>query len=123
MKISYDPEVDALSVRHVEAEIVDSEQVHPGVILDYDNEENVVAIEVLHAKERAQDILKVAGVFKAWAEGQGDRGSPDVKAEDLELLRSLRLLPEEVRRPFERTIREQAKRQPGASDARPARRA
>ena len=56
MKFKYDPEVDALSIRHSEGEIVDFDEIHPGIIVDYDGEDNIVAIEVLHAKKRKQPI-------------------------------------------------------------------
>ena len=36
MKTRYDPEVDALYVRFAEAKIVESEEVRPGVVLDFD---------------------------------------------------------------------------------------
>ncbi|MFZ5509022.1 MAG: DUF2283 domain-containing protein, partial [Pseudomonadota bacterium] len=36
MKIEYDPTADALYVRLSEAAIIESEQVQPGVILDFD---------------------------------------------------------------------------------------
>jgi uncharacterized protein YuzE len=38
MKTRYDPEVDALYVRFAEAKIVESEEVRPGVVLDFDAE-------------------------------------------------------------------------------------
>jgi uncharacterized protein YuzE len=56
MKIKYDPEVDALYIRLSEGEILDSDQLHPGVIVDYDEDDNVVGIEVLHAKKRNPPI-------------------------------------------------------------------
>lgn len=53
MKLTVDPEADALYLRLNEAEIVDSEQVSPGVVLDYDAQENVVGVEMLHLSKRA----------------------------------------------------------------------
>lgn len=50
MKTTYDPEADALYVRFAEAAIVESEEVSDGVVLDFDAEGRIVAIEVLDAR-------------------------------------------------------------------------
>ena len=52
MKLTVDPDVDALYLRLNEADIVDSEQVASGVVLDYDSQDNVVGVEVLHLSKR-----------------------------------------------------------------------
>jgi uncharacterized protein YuzE len=51
MKTRYDPDADALYVRFSKAEIVESEEVSNGVILDFDAEGRIVAIEVLDASK------------------------------------------------------------------------
>lgn len=51
MKTTYDPEADALYVRFAEAAIVESEEVSDGVVLDFDVEGRIVAIEVLDARK------------------------------------------------------------------------
>ena len=51
MKTRYDPDADALYVRFSEAKIVESEEVSNGVILDFDAEGRIVAIEVLDASK------------------------------------------------------------------------
>jgi uncharacterized protein YuzE len=53
MKVNFDRETDALYLRLDEAEIVDSEQVAPGVIVDFDSEDRVVGLEVLALSKRA----------------------------------------------------------------------
>ncbi len=52
MRIEYDPEVDALYVRLSETKIIESEQVQPGIILDFDDAGKVVGVEVLNASKR-----------------------------------------------------------------------
>jgi uncharacterized protein YuzE len=52
MKIEYDPEVDALYVRLTDSKIIESEQVQPGIILDFDAAGKVVGVEVLNASKR-----------------------------------------------------------------------
>jgi len=54
MKVTVDPEADALYLRLNDAEIADSEQVAAGVILDYDAQDNVVGVEMLHLSKRAR---------------------------------------------------------------------
>jgi uncharacterized protein YuzE len=51
MRTSYDPEADALYVRFAEASIVESEEVADGVVLDFDAEGRIVAIELLAASK------------------------------------------------------------------------
>ena len=53
MKLTIDPEADALYLRLNDAEIRDSEQVASGVVLDYDEQDNIVGIEMLHVSKRA----------------------------------------------------------------------
>jgi uncharacterized protein YuzE len=53
MKLTIDPDVDALYLRLNDAQIVDSEQVAPGVVLDYDAKDEVVGVEMLHVSKRA----------------------------------------------------------------------
>lgn len=51
MRTKYDPETDALYVRFADAPIVETEEVRPGVMFDFDAEGRIVAIEVLDASE------------------------------------------------------------------------
>ena len=60
MKIEYDPKSDALYVRLNEKTILESEQIRPGIILDYDAEGNVSGIEVLSASKFETLPLKKA---------------------------------------------------------------
>jgi uncharacterized protein YuzE len=52
MKLTMDSDSDALYLRLNDAEIADSAQVAPGVVLDYDSEDNVVGVEMLHLSKR-----------------------------------------------------------------------
>jgi uncharacterized protein YuzE len=51
MKTHYDPESDALYVRFADAAVVDSEEVRPGIVFDFDAEGRIVAVEVLEASK------------------------------------------------------------------------
>jgi uncharacterized protein YuzE len=52
MKLRIDRETDALYFRLDDSEIVESEEVQPGVILDFNERSQVVGIEMLHISER-----------------------------------------------------------------------
>jgi uncharacterized protein YuzE len=51
MRMTYDPEADALTLRLSEAPVADSEEVASNVILDFDAEGRVVGIEMLFVSE------------------------------------------------------------------------
>lgn len=60
MRLKVDRESDALYLRLDEAAVVESEEVQPGVILDYDDQGRVVGIEVLRLSTRTQpDQLRI----------------------------------------------------------------
>ena len=60
MKLKVDKQSDALYLRLDEAAVVESEEVQPGVILDYDASDNVVGIEILNLSKRvAPERLRV----------------------------------------------------------------
>jgi len=58
MRLRIDKEDDALYLRLDEAPIIESEEVEPGVILDFDAEGRVVGVEMLNLSTRttAQQI-------------------------------------------------------------------
>ncbi|MET7244910.1 DUF2283 domain-containing protein [Methylobacterium sp. EM32] len=49
MKLRYDDEADALYVRFADAQIAGSEEIKPGLILDFDADGRLVALEILDA--------------------------------------------------------------------------
>ena len=55
MRLKVDKESNALYFRLDEDAIVESEEVRPGVILDFDKNGNVVGVEFLNLKERTPD--------------------------------------------------------------------
>lgn len=52
MRFGYDLEVDALYLRLSESKVLESEEVQPGIVLDFDENGNVVGVEVLNASKR-----------------------------------------------------------------------
>lgn len=59
MKLHVDPEADALYLRLNESKIIDSEEVSPGVVLDYDANDEVVGVEILFLSKRGVDVNKL----------------------------------------------------------------
>lgn len=57
MKTHYDAEADALYVRFASDDIIESEEVRPNLILDFDAQGKIVAIEMLKAKEQVSGDL------------------------------------------------------------------
>ncbi|NET45409.1 DUF2283 domain-containing protein [Okeania sp. SIO2B3] len=52
MKLKIDKETDALYFRLDESQIIESEEVQPGVILDFNSEGKVVGVEILQLSTR-----------------------------------------------------------------------
>ena len=52
MKLKIDNEADALYLTLDESEAVESEEVSPGIIVDYNADNNVVGIEMLYLSKR-----------------------------------------------------------------------
>jgi uncharacterized protein YuzE len=52
MKVHYDPEVDAVYLKLGDTQIVESEELRPGIVVDLDSQDRVVAIEILHVRKQ-----------------------------------------------------------------------
>ena len=52
MRIRYDEKVDALYLRLDDSKVVESEEVQPGIVVDFNASKQVVGIEVLNLKRR-----------------------------------------------------------------------
>ena len=64
MKLHVDREADALYLRLDDSVIVESEEVSPGVVLDYNESSEVVGIEMLHLSRRSPDLKLSALEFE-----------------------------------------------------------
>ncbi len=56
MKLHVDKEADALYLRLDTSPIVESEEVSPGVVLDYNESNDVVGVEILHLSKRSPTL-------------------------------------------------------------------
>jgi len=56
MKLHVDKEADALYLRLDDSSIVESEEVSPGVVLDYNESNEVVGLEMLNLSKRSPQL-------------------------------------------------------------------
>jgi uncharacterized protein YuzE len=56
MKLKVDEKADALYFRLDESIIIESEEVSPGIVLDFNDKNKVVGIEILHLSTRTEKI-------------------------------------------------------------------
>ena len=60
MRLKVDRDCDALYFRLDESDVLESEEVHPGVILDFNDRGQVVGIEILNLSDRvAAEQLRI----------------------------------------------------------------
>jgi uncharacterized protein YuzE len=56
MKLHLDPQADALYLRLDDSKIIESEEVSPGIVLDFNESGEVVGVEMLHLSNRTSKI-------------------------------------------------------------------
>ncbi len=54
MKIKYDKEVDILYIQFSKKKIKESNEDKKGIIIDYDEDDNIVSIEILNASKKME---------------------------------------------------------------------
>ncbi|MBW4632390.1 MAG: DUF2283 domain-containing protein [Iphinoe sp. HA4291-MV1] len=59
MKITYDPEVDVVRIIFSNVPIEESDEEQPGIILDYDQDGNIVGLEIIDASKRMDNPRSV----------------------------------------------------------------
>jgi uncharacterized protein YuzE len=60
VKITYDAKTDSLTVILKEGvQVAESDEDKPGIVLDYDEQGNLISIEVLDASRRVTDAQRV----------------------------------------------------------------
>lgn len=59
MKVTYDPEIDVLSILWNDTPVEESDEAQPGVIMDYDADGNLIGIEILNASKRIDNPQSV----------------------------------------------------------------
>ena len=60
MKATYDVRTDTLSIiLKPDAQVAESDEDKPGVILDYDQDGNLISLEILDASKRVGDTRRI----------------------------------------------------------------
>ena len=60
MKATYDTRTDTLSITfRPDAEVAESDEDKPGIVLDYDEHGNLVSLEILDASKRIGDTRRI----------------------------------------------------------------
>ena len=65
MRVHYDREADALFIRFSDRSSVESEMIEPGVIVDYSEDNRVVALEILNASQRLELLESLKELARA----------------------------------------------------------
>ncbi|GIW42038.1 MAG: hypothetical protein KatS3mg076_2615 [Candidatus Binatia bacterium] len=71
MKLKLDREADALYLTLSDAPAARSDEVSPGIVVDYDDQDRVVGIEMLYLSKRVPDLDVEPLLFETV--GGGDR--------------------------------------------------
>jgi uncharacterized protein YuzE len=60
LKIEYDQQADAMYIRLRAGDVAESEEVRPGVVLDFDAQGQVLGIEMLDVSKRTDNPRELA---------------------------------------------------------------
>lgn len=60
MKIEYDPKADAMYIRLIAGTVVESDEVRPDVVFDFDAAGRVLGIEMLDVSQRTDNPRELA---------------------------------------------------------------
>lgn len=77
MKVIYDPDKDILQVSFNGTLIEETTQIAPGLILDYDEDGNVIGLELRRASKKVDDPYAIA-----YQVGAADSDKPPVTSRD-----------------------------------------
>jgi uncharacterized protein YuzE len=66
MKIEYDQQADAMYIRLRAGDVAESEEVRPGVVLDFDAQGQVLGIEMLDVSKRTDNPRELDATFRKY---------------------------------------------------------
>ena len=64
MKVIFDPETDTLSLVFRDEQVAESDEAREGIIFDYNENGDVISIEVLEASEHVAELQGIAQEVK-----------------------------------------------------------
>lgn len=65
MRLNIDEEADALHLQLTDVEVVESEEISSGIIVDYDAAGDIVGLEILHLSKRIHPVDLLDFQFQA----------------------------------------------------------
>lgn len=77
MKVTYDPDKDILQVSFNEILVEETTQIAPGLILDYDEDGNVIGLELRRASKKVDNPYALTYMV-----GEADSDKPPVTTRD-----------------------------------------
>ena len=64
MKVIYDPDTDTIDLIFKDEPVAESDEIAPGIIVDYNRAGKIVSVEVLNASEHVDDPRSIAYELK-----------------------------------------------------------
>jgi uncharacterized protein YuzE len=77
MKVVYDPDKDILQITFIETIIEETAQIAPGLVLDYDEDGNVIGLELRKASNKVDSPYAISYVV-----GEANMDKPQLNAKD-----------------------------------------
>jgi uncharacterized protein YuzE len=77
MKVVYDPDKDILQITFIETIIEETAQIAPGLVLDYDEDGNVIGLELKKASKRVDSPYAISYLV-----GEANADKPQLNAKD-----------------------------------------
>ncbi|MGA7936197.1 MAG: DUF2283 domain-containing protein [Kovacikia sp.] len=76
MKVVYDPDKDILQIVFMETTIEETAQIAPGLVLDYDEDGNVIGVELRKASTKLDSPYAISYLI---GEANVDKPQPNAK--------------------------------------------
>jgi uncharacterized protein YuzE len=76
MKVVYDPDKDILQIVFIETIIEETAQIAPGLVLDYDEDGNVIGLELRKASTKVDSPYAISYLI---GEANVDKPQPNAK--------------------------------------------
>lgn len=78
IKVNYDPEVDILRIVLKEVPTEESDEERAGIILDFDQQGNIVGLEILNASQRIDNPQAIEYAISSASRPIGDSPSQTI---------------------------------------------
>jgi uncharacterized protein YuzE len=76
MKVVYDPDKDILQIAFIETTIEETAQIAPGLVFDYDEDGNVIGLELIKASTKMDSPYSISYLV---GEANVDKPQPKIR--------------------------------------------